>query len=324
MNHLLTLHTGQTKGPRSREGSLASQFYNLQQESMVDFTRISGKVEEDIDTSVLQNQDIRYFYHLCMGVQKGFQYLLGTFGQRKIPLPSQVHEARWINTASAIMRLYIQSEDPSEPLVRLVSIIVQWYGPLMFAIKTNPHIVNGAIHIYNSIELARDCMTSEEFDVFKKYSQINGYMAHSESILLAMVNDKNDRIRQKAVEKIISLRKNVPSEEVRKFKIPTINFKAKNYIEMVGFDEITSPPPLLGDFSDEDLAYGANGVFELPVEAIPCHSINNERLVQASAQAVKYPVGEDRVHERLLNNRASQLKIPTNFNKSHFSGVPKN
>ena len=64
-------------------------------------------------------------------------------------------------------------------------------------------------------------MTSEEFDVFKKYSQINGYMAHSESILLAMVNDKNDRIRQKAVEKIISLRKNVPSEEVRKFKIPT-------------------------------------------------------------------------------------------------------
>ena len=166
-------------------------------------------------------------------------------------------------------------------------------------------------------------MTSEEFDVFKKYSQINGYMAHSESILLAMVNDKNDRIRQKAVEKIISLRKNVPSEEVRKFKIPTINFKAKNYIEMVGFDEITSPPPLLGDFSDDDLAYAGNGCYELPVEAIPCHSINNERLVQASAQAVKYPVGEDRVHERLLNNRASQLKIPTNFNKSHFSGVPK-
>ena len=147
MNHLLTLHTGQTKGPRCQEGSLASQFYNLQQELMLDFTRISGKVEEDIDKCVLQNQDIRYFYHLCMGVQKGFQYLFGTLGQRKIPLPSQVHEARWINTASAIMRLYIQSEDPSVPLVRLVSIIVQWYGPLMFAIKTNPHIVNGAIHI---------------------------------------------------------------------------------------------------------------------------------------------------------------------------------
>ena len=44
MNHLLTLHTGQTKGPRSREGSLASQFYNLKHELMVDFTRISGKV----------------------------------------------------------------------------------------------------------------------------------------------------------------------------------------------------------------------------------------------------------------------------------------
>ena len=79
----------------------------------------------------------------------------------------------------------------------------------------------------------------------------------------------------------------------------------------------------LGTFSDDDLAYAGNGCYELPVEAIPCHSINNECLVQASAQAVKYSVGGDCVHERLLNNQASQLKIPTNFNKSHFSGVPK-
>ena len=90
-----------------------------------DFSNSETAVQARLLASASLN---RLFYHLCMGVQKGFQYLLGTFGPT-IPLPSQVHEARWINTASAIMRLYIQSEDPSEPLVRLVSIIVQWYGP---------------------------------------------------------------------------------------------------------------------------------------------------------------------------------------------------
>ena len=128
----------------------------MEPKEMVHFTTISGKMEEQMDPLVLENNDLKYFYHLCLGVEKGVQYIFYTFNRGSIiPLPSKIHSARWINTASAILRLYIQTLNPPEQLIRLVSIIVNWYGPMIFEVRTKPHIIHGAIHFYESISLAR-------------------------------------------------------------------------------------------------------------------------------------------------------------------------
>ena len=127
-------------------------------------------------------------------------------------------------------------------------------------------------------------------------------MAHPESILLAMVFDEDETIRKNAVTHIISMRKSVP-EGVRIFEKPKINFDCKKYYDMVLKEEFTTPPPLFEDFSNEDLAYAAKGLHNLTVADIPCHSVNNERLVQATSQALKYSVGEEKVHQHFISSK---------------------
>ena len=65
--------------------------------------------------------------------------------------------------------------------------------------------------------------------------QRNGYYAHSENILLAMVHDKNKDIRELSLRKVLKARK-IEAEHgkgVRLFKIPKINFDATAYYDLL-------------------------------------------------------------------------------------------
>ena len=127
-------------------------------------------------------------------------------------------------------------------------------------------------------------------------------MAHPESILLAMLFDKNPEVRKKAVDVIIQVKKKKSTAKLpRTFFKPKLNFEAKNYYDMVYFDNnalvySTKPlkipktkpvqfkeqfkkitiPPLIKNFSEEELKNCIHGK-NLEIPFIPCHSINNER-----------------------------------------------
>ena len=70
---------------------------------------------------------------MCVGIQEGPEYLIELVGENP-DLPSQMHSARWLNTGSHAMRLYVQSTNPSQELKRLVFVTLNWYGPLFFLI----------------------------------------------------------------------------------------------------------------------------------------------------------------------------------------------
>ena len=144
-----------------------------------------------------------------------------------------------------------------------------------------------------SIVLARECLSAPDFKYVQTYFSINSFMAHPESILLAMLFDKSPEVRKKAVDVIIQVKKKKSTAKLpRKFFKPQLNFEAQKYYEMVYFDNnalvySTKPrktvqfknitiPPLVRNFSEEELKSCINGK-NLDIPFIPCHSINNER-----------------------------------------------
>ena len=54
--------------------------------------------------------------------------------------------------------------------------------------------------------------------------QRNGYFGHPESILIAMLEDDDQAVRDKGVNHVLSLRKN--DTTVRLFHLPTLNLEA--------------------------------------------------------------------------------------------------
>jgi hypothetical protein len=59
--------------------------------------------------------------------------------------------------------------------------------------------------------------------------QNNVYFCQSENILLAMLIDTSREVRDLALKKIGEIRNKPVHNAVRKFKVPSINFKASSY-----------------------------------------------------------------------------------------------
>lgn len=57
--------------------------------------------------------------------------------------PGKIHHARWITTASRILRLYVATVNPSEALKLLATFVVRVYAPMWFRIKRN-HTISDA------------------------------------------------------------------------------------------------------------------------------------------------------------------------------------
>ena len=156
-----------------------------------------------------------------------------------------------------------------------------------------------------------------------KYFKINAYMAHPESVLLAGICHPFKSIRVKCAEIIIKARVRARrTNEVRPFKVPELFFDAENFLEMIDLTRPdVTPPPLLKNFSDDDLRLFANdGNIELP--EIYCHSIMNERAVKDTTTASQREIGQKKSHEHILNLIANRANIPYKHKKSDF--VPKN
>lgn len=313
-------YIGKTKGPASRDSTIGDAISNLKSnlKEMVDFVPIEGKIEQT-DEVLLENADQRYAFHLAMGIQKGRAYLEKIYGKIP-PAPSDMHEARWLNTASHEMREYVQNENPEENLTRVVGIIVNWYLPMFFLIKKKPHITNAAKHFFQGIVWAREYFTQEELDLVEKCFCTNSFMAHPESILLAGICDENQAVRVKCAEIIIDAR-NRDDGEIRHYYPPNqaLNLKANTYLEMVDLrlKSLVTAPPLLRNYDNQSLyELAKQGKIDIP--NIPCHSVNNERAVQDTSRAAKNSIGPEKTHGHILNLSQNRETIPTRYKKDNF------
>lgn len=98
-------------------------------------------------------------------------------------------------------------------------------APMRFNIKGNPYVQSGPKHIFQNVDLIGKQSKSIQSIVMPVVKR-NAYFAHSESILLAMVNDDRPHSRELGWRRVKNCRSAIPSSDsVRIFKLPKINFE---------------------------------------------------------------------------------------------------
>lgn len=100
----------------------------------------------------------------------------------------------------------------------------------------------------------------------------NAFFAHPENLLVSMMFDNRDHIRELALRRIIEARNTVRSIKRRIFKPPKINFCAKDYTKIIMWDECqVTEPPVFRHISEVDLEMMAKGR-SLEIADFPCHT----------------------------------------------------
>ena len=87
--------------------------------------------------------DQRYLYQAVVAINGG--QCDESFAREK---PGPVSTARWLTTASRILRLYMSQQHPDQKLVDCVIFIVKVYAPFWFLIKSQPLAMNGSKHMF--------------------------------------------------------------------------------------------------------------------------------------------------------------------------------
>lgn len=311
--------------------------------------KIPGIIQEISDNSLrkilLQNSDQEYMHGWGVIVSTG-QCADEKFLNKK---PKKVSNARFYNTASAMLRLQPQVDEnfaQFNELKLMNHISVNFYIPLIMEAKQNWQIECGAQMFHRAIVLLNETLKNHPklLEISRKVLSNNSYYCHYESILLKRITDETDKnFRQKCIQTIISAREKEeqrisdleddPDCEdllVRKFvkpKINQINFMANSYKELLGdidawnIKKVTSPP-LLQKMSNDFLIENVLGkTMNLRLPKIPHHSINNEKHVQETFKTLQTanPDDHDKRLGTLVVTAESRSKRPkSKGNKSAY------
>jgi len=174
--------------------------------------------------------------------------------------------------------------------------------------------------LWQTIHLSR-YLPEELKAVVDPVIQRNGYFGHPENMILALLTDDQEPIRQLGLRRLLKARKNV-HRGIRVFKIPELNYEATTYIDLINWPDIhTTAPPLLSKLSDEEitqLIHDENpAVLQFP--RLPCHTQAVERsvkLVTEASAAVCGPTARDGFIRVRLESR---VKMPCFNTKKHYA-----
>ena len=300
-----------------------------------------------VDQVLLQNNDLRNLIALCLLVQAG----PGPKGKQHLNAfkcePGKVSNARWVTLANNCLIHYMQLTKPSKELTLIVRIVVNIYAPSIIKIKKEFHVANGPKHLFTIFSLAKDLfkgnVNKKYLDCVKHTLQTNGFHAHIENMLVCMALDDNKEVQEKAIdiikrrreigepEEIKSQRlvmhakeekykkQNCPLSDVRKFKVPELNWSANSYYELIDIDKVEptvySSPPLFANYSIDEIK---EKKFDQDFFRIPVHSQAVERAVYLTSIAAETVVGYEDRHGFILNKIKRAEKVPINFNRNHF------
>ena len=223
---------------------------------------------------------------------------------------------RWLTLATRLLRLYISTEQPTGELRRLAGFIVGHYLPVWFAIRSNSSCVAGAKNLHRAVELLRQ-QPREIRRVVEAVMNRNAFWAHPEQLLLAMVADDEQPVREEAVRLIRSARQR-QTEEVRRFDLPRLCFSAVRYTDLIRWDTVcVTQPPLLRDLDDEELG----GIVQAPVvvPSYPVHTQAVERAVRVVTEACQKVQGEEARHGLITSILKHRKMLPSFNSKRDFN-----
>lgn len=311
LRHLLLHLDGKTTGPKCFSGTIGTQLQNCHTKPIVKFTVIPTILPEISKTDLSTDQ--KYLYDVMTAISTGiFPSDLANME------PGPLNHSRWLTTANRILRLYATKTDPEEKLIVLVTYVMRVYGPMWFTIKCNSSCVNGAKHLWQTISLSR-YLDANLKKIIDKVIQRNGYFGHPENLLLAMLGDDREVIRDLAYRRIIKARsENV--QGLRMFKVPTFNFDAKDYTDIITWRdcEITEPPLTL-NMSDETLKdVVKNGLSMSQIIDCPCHTQAVERCIKLVTEASNAVCGDNKRDGFIRARLLSRKRMPTFNTKKQF------
>ena len=200
-----------------------------------------------------------------------------------------LNHSRWLTLAIRVLYLYMcvhkLGRRVAAKLKRLVHFIMTNYGPMWFTIKLKPFITDAPKHVFHQMQLLK-LLPSDVRKIVKPYVSRNAYNAHPENLLIAMLDDSDDAIREKAVNIIKDIRatKQPPTRPVRAFSVPKLNYDADNYHTMIDLEsETLTEPPLTYELTDDDLDL----IKEEPLTLPPyrSHTQSVERAVKLVSNA---------------------------------------
>lgn len=310
---------GSTNGPMSYSGPIGKQLTDCKDQPITKFESITVNLLV-LDSREL-GKDQQYFYNICQAVNSGDCPL--ELSKRD---PGPISHARWLTTANRILRLYISTTKPSAHLTGIVTFILKVYAPMWFAIKTRNSCEDGSRHLWECISKTR-LLPKKYQAIINPVIAHNAFCAHPENILISMLGDEQRDVRVLAVSRILKARSEAietsANAHPRKFIVPSINFQAQKFQDMIDWEKETiHEPPVLRGLSDEQIRSFIDDVSQVSLfNAFPCHTQAVERTVKEVTKASLSVCGIENRDGLIRNALRSRQLMPSFNTKSQFRGV---
>ena len=157
---------GPVSGHKKYTGPIGKTFKDPDTATFVKFKIIRGKVpyiSKELWDAL--SNDVQLLFGYCMAIQTGTYK--ETLEKNKV---GEVHDARWYTKMSKILRLYMTRPKPSQKLIRMCTIIVQVYAPIVFQIRINWKVQEGAKNVFLCYTISQRLLEGERNDNIFKYS----------------------------------------------------------------------------------------------------------------------------------------------------------
>ena len=152
--------------------------------------------------------------------------------------------------------------------------------------------------------------------------QRNAYFAHVENILLCMLQDERNHIRELAWRKIKKSRTNFKDKTIRTYIIPELNFEANDYINLINWQKsVVTEPPLTKMFSNDQIDDFIKEQHILEIPKFPCHTQAVERCIKLVTDASLAVCGEHKRDGYIRSIIESRKEIPLFNTKKDFLNV---
>ncbi|CAH0558648.1 unnamed protein product [Brassicogethes aeneus] len=113
----------------------------------------------------------------------------------------------------------------------LVNYIVKTYAPVWFVIKRYQSVKYGPKHIFKVVQTTR-YLPDDIKKIIDPVIQRSAFFCHPENMLLAMIVDEREHIRELGYRRVLRAKTEIPKgKSVRNFVTPLINFDATDYTE---------------------------------------------------------------------------------------------
>lgn len=343
LRHVFVEIDGTTKSPDAFSGKIGKELSGSASDWSVEkfkpianqtFPLLSNDVVDDLST------DQHYAYKICWAVILGHVDI----DLELLEIGPMFH-SRWLTLACRILRYYTSTSKPSPNLCILAEFCIKVYFPTWFQIKSKHKVTDGAKNLFCLIQRITKFSNKKVREIALKVVQRNAFFAHPENILLGMLADENEEVRRIAVNKILVIRGAINCEieqleignyeeghveisdeeentertgnSVRRFLVPKLNFKAKEYFKLVNMNgsDILEPPAIknLDNSEIEDIQ-----THPLCLKH-PCHNQAVERHIKLVTQASSSVAGYER-RDGLIRQKIKSRRLMKVFNtKKQFA-----